>query len=224
MRLTVVATAGLLLCGCTTAVAGQGAYLGPTVTRTTTALPTTTAAPTPTPSPTPVRYDPGRRALACRGAKVLAPKGGPYCYPVPAGMRDVTGEVKIAVGARGARYVTGVGLAGRDVIVVMAYRTPLNTDLLPNATIVGDLHGVLASLARAGFVFASRTPAVTRVDRARAFTYHARSRDSSYRSDLTFVFRGRSQLEVLCQYADRPAAMQRACRQVLSTLQIRTVT
>jgi hypothetical protein len=222
MRLTVAVAAGLLLCGCSTAIAGQGTYLGPTAAQTTTPPPTTTAAPTP--APPPVRYDPGRRALACRGARVLAPKGGPYCYPVPAGMRDVTGEVKLAAGTGAARYVTAVGLAGRDVIVVMAYRTPQNTDLLPNATIAGDLRRVLASLTRAGFVFASRTPTVTRVDRARAFAYHARSRDSSYQSDLTFIFRGRSQLEVLCQYADRPATVQRACRQVLGTLQIRTVT
>jgi hypothetical protein len=223
MRLTVAVAAGLLLCGCSTAVAGQGTYLGPT-TQTTTAPPTTTAAPTPTPTPTPVRYDPGRRALACRGARVLAPKGGPYCYPIPAGMRDATREVTLAAGTGAARYVTAVGLAGRDVIVVMTYRTPQNTDLLPNAAIVGDLRRLLATLTRAGFVFASGTPKVTQVDRARAFGYHARSRDSSYQSDLTFIFRGRSQLEVLCQYADRPAAVQRACRQVLGTLQIRTVT
>jgi hypothetical protein len=138
-------------------------------------------------------------------------------------MRDVSGEVKLSTGTGAARYVTAVGLADRDVIVVLAYRTPLNTDLLPNATIAGDLRGVLASLGRAGFVFASRTPKVTKVDRARAFTYHARSRDSSYQSDLTFIFRGRSQIEVLCQYADRPVAVQRACRQILGTLQIRTV-
>ena len=223
MRLTVTVAAGLLLCGCSTAVAGQGTYLGPPTTQATTAPPTTTA-PTPTPTPTPVRYDPGRRALACRGARVLVPKGGPYCYPIPAGMRDATRQVTLAAGTGAARYVTAVGLADRDVIVVLAYRMPLNTDLLPNATIAAELRGLLASLARTGFVFASRTPTVTTVDRARAFTYHARSRDSSYQSDLTFVFRGRSQVEVLCQYADRPAAMQRACRQVLGTLQIRTVT
>jgi hypothetical protein len=171
-----------------------------------------------------VRYDPGRRALACRGAQVLAPKGGPYCYPIPAGMRDATGTVKLDTGTGAARYVSAVGLAGRDVIVVLVYRTPLNTDLLPTAAIAGDLRGVLASLTKAGFIFASRTPKVTKVDRARAFTYHARSRDSSYQSDLTFIFRGRSQVEVLCQYAERAAAVQRACRQILGTLQIRTVT
>src|SRR5512144_1403121 len=164
MRLTVVVTAGLLLCGCTTAVAGQGEFRATTATapQTTAAPPSTTAAPTPTPSPTPVRYDPGRRALACRGAPVLAPPGGPYCYPVPAGMQDVTDEVKLGAGTGAARYVTAVGLAGRDVIVVMAYRTALNTDLLPNATIAADLRVVLATLARVGFVFTTRTPRVGR--------------------------------------------------------------
>src|SRR5262249_28764299 len=117
-----------------------------------------------------------------------------------------------------------VGLAGRDVIVVLAYRTPLDTDLLPNARIVADLRGVLGSLAKAGFVFSSNTPRISTVDRARAFTYHARSKDGSYQSELTFVFRGRSQIEVLCQYADSRITMQRACGRVLATLQIRTVT
>ena len=59
------------------------------------------------------------------------------------------------------------------------------------------------------------------MDRARAFTRHARSQD--YQSDLTFIFRGRSQIEVLCQYANSPVTVQHACRQLLGTLQIRTV-
>src|SRR5262249_20734947 len=84
--------------------------------------------------------------------------------------------------------------------------------------------GVLGSLAKAGFVFSSNTPRISTVDRARAFTYHARSKDGSYQSELTFVFRGRSQIEVLCQYADSRITMQRACGRVLATLQIRTVT
>ena len=60
------------------------------------------------------------------------------------------------------------------------------------------------------------------MDRARAYSYHARSRDS-YQSDLTFIFRGRSQIEVLCQYANSKVAVQHACRQLLGTLQIKTV-
>ncbi len=224
MRVVVAVAAGLLLCACSTTVNGHGEY----VAATTAPAPTTTSAaptplPTPTPSPTPVRYDPGRSALACKGGPVLAPKGGPYCYVVPAGMRDVTGQVKLGAGTGAAKYVTSVGLAGRDLIVVMVYRTPLNTDLLPGATIVHDLRGVLTSLTRAGFVFASSTPQVGTVDRARAYTYHARSQDSSYQSDLTFIFRARSQIEVLCQYANSQVAVQHACRQLMATLQIKTV-
>src|SRR5262249_26456739 len=151
MRLSVAVAAGLLLCGCSTAVAGHGEYLGGGTTATTVPTstpPSTTASPTPTPTPPPVRYDPGRRMLACRGGQVLVPKGGPYCYLVPAGLRNVTGQVKLGTGTGAARYVTSVGLAGRDVIVVLAYRTPLDTDLLPNARIVADLRGVLGSLAK----------------------------------------------------------------------------
>jgi hypothetical protein len=230
MRAIAAVAAGLLLCAaptaCTTTVATHGEFAPGTSTTqptTTSASPTPTTSPTPTPTPTPVRYDPGRRALTCRGGTVLAPRGGPYCYLIPAGMRDVTGQVKLGAGTGAAKFVTSVGLAGRDLIVVMVYRTPLNTDLLPDGTIIGDLRGVLASLTRAGFVFASRVPRVGKVDRARAFTYHARSQDSSYQSDLTFIFRGRSQIEVLCQYANNQGAVQRACRQLLGTLQIRTV-
>jgi hypothetical protein len=225
MRVIVAVAAGLLLSACSTGVTGRGEYAVGSATplTTTSAAPTPTPTPTPTPSPTPVRYDPGRAKVGCKGSTVLAPKGGPYCYVIPAGMHNVTGQVKLGAGTGAAKYVTSVGLAGRDLIVVMVYGTRLNTDLLPNATIIGDLQGVLTSLTRAGFVFAGRTPQAGKVDRARSFTYHARSQDSSYQSDLTFIFRGRSQIEVLCQYANSKAAVQTACHQLLATLQIRTV-
>src|SRR5215213_795071 len=174
MRVIAVVAAGVLLwAACSSTVAGRGDFVPDSATvlpTTATAGPTPTpsATATPTPSPTPVRFDPGRAGLSCRGGTVLAPRGGPYCYVVPAGMRDATAQVKLGAGTGAARYVTSVGLAGRDVIVVMAYRTPLNTDLLPDGTITRDLQGVLASLTRAGLVFASRTPRVGKVDRARS--------------------------------------------------------
>jgi hypothetical protein len=224
MRVIAAVAAGLLCAACSATVAGQGRFVpDATTNRPTTGSTSPTASPTPSPRPTPVRYDPGRAALACRGGTVVVPRGGPYCYLRPAGMRDVTGQVRLGAGTGAARYVSSVGLAGRDLIVVLVYRTPLNTDYLEGGRIVADLRGVLASLTRAGFVFASGTPQTSTVDRARAFTYHARSSDSTYQSDLTFVFRGRSQIEVLCQYANRKAAVQSACRQVLGTLQIKTV-
>src|SRR5690242_8218244 len=119
MRLALALVACLLVGGCATGVTGRGEFAaGSTVAAATTNVPpTTTAAPTPTPSPTPtptpVRYDQGRRALACHGAHVLAPRGGPYCYPLPAGMHDVSSQVKLGTGSGSAKYVTAVGLAGR---------------------------------------------------------------------------------------------------------------
>ena len=156
MRVIVAVAAGVLLCACSTGVTGRGEYAvgSPTTPPASTAAPTPPPTPTPSPSPTPVRYDPGRATLACKGGTVLAPKGGPYCYRMPAGMHDVTGKVTLGAGTGAAKYVTSVGLAGRDLIVVMAYRTRLNTDLLPNGTIIGDLQGVLTSLTKAGLVFA----------------------------------------------------------------------
>lgn len=225
MRLWVAAAAGLLLCGCSAGIAGHGEYGGGVAGPTPTAVApaSTTVTPPPTTPPPPPRYDPGRARLACTGGTVLAPKGGPYCYRMPAGLRDVSGQVKLGTGTGAAKYVTAAGLAGRDVIVVMAYRTPANSDLLPSPKIVADLQPVLTSLGQGGFVFSSKVPRTGMVDRARAFTYHARSQDSSYQSDITFIFRGRSQIEVLCQYAASPATMQRACGQLLASLQIRTV-
>jgi hypothetical protein len=225
MRLWVAAVAGLLLCGCSAGVTGRGQYdVNAVAPVSTTAAPTTTSAtPTPTTPAPPPRYDGGRARLACAGGTVVTPKGGPYCYRLPPGMRDVTGKVQLGAGTGAAKYVSAMGLAGRDVIVVMVYRTPADSDLLPSPRIVSDLGPVLTSLTKAGFVFSSRVPRTGMVDRARAFSYHARSKDSSYQSDLTFVFRGRSQIEVLCQYATSPATMQRACGQLLASLQVRTV-
>jgi hypothetical protein len=233
MRLWVAAAVGLALCAagttaCTAGVTGTGTYQGAAVTTTApgTPAPTTVEAtattPVPTTPPPPPRYDPGRRKLGCAGAGILSPKGAPYCYRVPAGLRNVTGQVQIGGGSGSAKYQTAVGLAGRDVAVVMVYRTPRNSDLITDRQIVADMRPLLASLGRAGLVFSGSVPRTGKVDRARAFTYHARSRDSSYQADLTFVFRGRSQIEVLCQYATNAATMQRACGQLIGSLQIRT--
>src|SRR5262249_55754282 len=121
MRVIAVAAAGLLLCAaCSTTVTGRGDFVpGTATTAPTTTRTTTSPAPTPTPAPTPVRYDPGRAVLSCRGGTVLAPRGGPYCYRIPTGMRDVTGQVKLGAGTGTAKYITSVGLAGRDLIVVL---------------------------------------------------------------------------------------------------------
>jgi hypothetical protein len=212
--------------GCSATVGGHGAYAagpapaGPSQSAASPGGPTT---PTPTPPPAPARYDPGRTRLTCTGRTAVAPRSAPYCYLLPAGFRDVSGQIRLGAGTGNARYVSAVGLAGRDLVVVMVYRPPSDTDLLPADRIGHDLQAVLTSLTASGFVFGSRTPEVSRVDRARAFTFHAASRDGSFQSDLTFVFRGLVEVEVLCQYADRKMAVQRACRRVLRSLQVRTV-
>ncbi|HSV67231.1 MAG TPA: hypothetical protein VLJ59_15140 [Mycobacteriales bacterium] len=208
----------VLLTACTATVAGTGRF-----STTTASPPTASSTPSPTPSPTPEVYDQGRPALSCRGGTIIAPAGAPYCYRLPAGFRDVSKQVRLGAGIGNAKYLSAVGLAGRDLIVVLVYRPPSNTDLLPNAKIGQDLQAILTSLTRSGFVFATRTPTVGQVDRARAFTYHAVSKDRTFQSDLTFAFRGLSEVEVLCQYSDRKDAVQHACREVQATMQIRTV-
>lgn len=224
LTVTVVLAAWPVTTSCSATVGGHGAYAaGPSPAPPAPGTASPSGRSTPTPSPDPVRYDPGRTRLTCTGGPALAPGGAPYCYLLPAGFRDVSGQIRLGAGTGNARYVSAVGLAGRDLIVVMVYRPPSNTDLLPDGGLRQHLRTVLTSLTASGFVFGSHPPRMSRVDRARAFTFHATTRDGSFQSDLTFVFRGLSEVEVLCQYANRKATVQRGCRQVLRSLQVRTV-
>jgi hypothetical protein len=212
------------LVACSTTVTGSGSFAGGTPPGST--GPTaTSAAPSPTATASPGDPGtPGRSTLSCSGGKVLHPSHAPYCFLLPAGFRDVSTQAGTTVGQTG-EHPTSVTLAGqaitpalRDLIIVLDFTLRLNTDTLPDEVLVQQLNVLISQFETQGFSFSSRTPERSRLDGARGFTFHARSRDG-YASDIVFAFRGKQEVEVNCQFKLHQTAIRRGCGSILASLQ-----
>jgi hypothetical protein len=214
-RRSAVALLGLcaLLAGCATTVAGSGLPAadatkpggGPTES----AGPTGSAAP-------------GRQALTCGGSKI-SPAGSPYCFTMPAGFQDVSSSVTVDASIGQERYRSAVAVSDRDLIIISVYELRRDTDDIADDTLEGELKQVLQQLARQGFSFDSTTAGKTSVDGARSFGYHASQDSTGLESDVYFLFRGRNELQINCQWTDKESDVTRGCKSVLDTLQFKTV-
>ena len=104
------------------------------------------------------------------------------------------------------------------------------------ALAIGALPPVSASAQRAAaptsapirnvryeITFDSTTADKTTVDGARSFGYHAVQDSTGLESDVYFLFRGRNELQVNCQWKDKESDISRGCKSVLGTLQFKTV-
>ena len=209
---------GGLLAGCASTVSGTGqpaanaARLG--------AGPSASASPSGSAGPD----DSGRKALSCSGAKV-SPAGSPYCFAVPAGFQDVSSSVKVdaSIGKQ-EKYRSAVAVGARDLIIVSVYELGRDTDNIADDTLAGELRQVLRLLSsQQGFTFESTSADKTTVDGARSFRYHASQDSSGLETDIYFLFRGRNELQVNCQWKDKEADITRGCRSVLDSLQFKTV-
>ena len=80
-----------------------------------------------------------------------------------------------------------------------------------------------AQLARQGFTFDSSTAERGTVDGARSFEYHAKQAKSMLESDVYFVFRGKNEVQVNCQWKDNAAEIDKGCQAVLDSLQFKSV-
>jgi hypothetical protein len=58
------------------------------------------------------------------------------------------------------------------------------------------------------------------VDNARAFRTTIKQDDGQYASTIYFAFRGFTEVEINCQYADQRSAIERGCTSVRQTIQI----
>ncbi len=220
-RLLLAGLIAALAAACSTAVTGQGTFAGGPA-----PVPsgTTPAASSAVPSPPPTSATGGgRSALSCSGGTVISPAGAPYCYLLPAGFLDVSSSITVGASVGNEKFRTGVALAARDLIIVTVYQLRLDADPIPDGTLVAQLQTVLAQLATQGFTFDSTTPSTSQVDGARAFTFHAREQREQLQADVTFVFRAATEVEVNCQSQTRAADVRRGCGQVLSSLQIKSL-
>jgi predicted small secreted protein len=206
-----------LLAACATTVEGTGTVAADAV------KPTGTGKASPTPSPSAgASARPGRTTLKCSG-EVISPSGAPYCFTAPAGFQDVSSSVTVDASIGREKYRSAVAVAARDLIIVTVYELPVDTDPIADATLEGELKTVLGQLAQQGFTFESSTAERGTVDGARSFRYHASQEKEMLESDVYFLFRGKNEIQVNCQWKEKQAEIERGCRAVLDSLQFKSV-
>lgn len=161
-----------------------------------------------------------RTTLSCTGGQVVQPKGAPYCYLLPAGFTDATDQLTLNYQSPNpSEYDSAVAVAVHDVIIVAVYPLRENSDSLADDALAREVNLVLRQGAASGFTVTG-DPTPTTVDGDRAFQIPIRQNDGEYTSTIYFVFRGFTEVEINCQYADRRAAVERGCAGLLRSIQI----
>jgi hypothetical protein len=216
-----VALIGLcgLLAGCASTVSGTGTVAADAARPGGSGAPTASGSADPSPSSS---ADSGRSSLSCPGAKI-SPAGSPYCFVMPTGFQDVSSSVTVDASIGQEKYRSAVALGNRDLIIVSVYELKADTDAIGDDTLEGELRTVLAQLAQQGFTFRSTSADKTTVDGARSFGYHASQKSSGLESDVYFLFRGRNELQVNCQWMTKEADITKGCKSVLASLQFKSV-
>jgi len=215
-----------LVAGCTTTVNGNGRLAeGVSVPPSATEGPSDTATPSGSASSRP-SDQPTRQSLKCSGDEIVSPPGAPYCFAVPEGFVDVSRSVTLgtSVGNERFRSAVAVNHRDRDLIIITTYELRIDADPIPDDTLETELSSVLAQLTKQGFSFDSAVAKRTTVDGARTFGFHAQEPRNKLQADLYFAFRGRNEFEINCQWRDTAGDVQRGCRSVLSSLQLKTET
>jgi hypothetical protein len=204
--------AAVLVAGCASSVQGTGTVAAD-------AVKPSAAAPSGSPSATAA---PGRSSLKCTG-KAIAPSGAPYCFGIPGGFTDVSSSVTIDTSIGNEKFRSAVAVADRDLIIVTTYSLNADTDPISADTLEGELKTVLGQLATQGFTFESTQAERGTVDGARSFGYSATQSKNKLRSRVYFVFRGKSEVEINCQWQEKQAEVEKGCKAVLDSFQFKTV-
>lgn len=221
-RRLAVALVGLcgLLAGCASTVQGTGTIAADAARPS--GAPTASGSASASPDPSSSASGSGRSSLTCSGSKI-SPAGSPYCFTMPSGFQDVSSSVTVDASIGQEKYRSAVALGDRDLIIVSVYELRADTDDISDDTLEGELKTVLAQLATQGFTFRSTTADKTSVDGARSFGYHASQKSSGLESDVYFLFRGKNELQVNCQWKTKEAQITKGCKSVLSSLQFKSV-
>jgi hypothetical protein len=208
-----------LVAGCASSVPGTGTIAADAVRPTGGTSSSGSATPTPTESGSAA---PGRSSLKCAGT-VISPSGSPYCFTSPAGFQDVSSSVTVDASIGREKYRSAVAVGDRDLIIVSVYELRLDTDPIADETLEGELKTVLAQLAQQGFTFESTTAERGTVDGARSFSYHATQEKTMLESEVYFLFRGKNEIQVNCQWKTKQAEIEKGCKAVLDSLQFKSV-
>jgi hypothetical protein len=193
-----------LVAGCTTTVSGSAAPVGGPV------------AGSAAPSQKPV----ARTKLDCSGGKIIQPKGAPYCYLLPSGFTDATGQLTLNYQSDNpSQYDSAVAVAVHDVIIVAVYPLRENSDELSASSLSEQVNAVLGQGESAGFTVTG-DPTQTTVDGARAFQIPIKQNDGQYVSSIYFVFRGFTEVEINCQYADHQTDIDKGCASMRDSVEV----
>jgi hypothetical protein len=200
-RVLLAGLAVALISACTSGVHGSGTFGG---------------------SP-PARVPDRAAAPACAGATVIAPAGAPYCYAVPPGFTDVTTSTTVSTNLGNESFRSAVAIAEHDLIIVSVYALREDTDTITDANLTTEIKSVLAQLSPQGVSFDMSRPRRSTVDGARAFGYHQVSAETGLAADNWFIFRGWTEIQVVCQWSEQPARITAGCGQLLGSLKIKPV-
>jgi hypothetical protein len=220
----VVIGLGALVTGCASSVSGTGTIAAdasrPTGGASGGATPS--GSPDPTPSASGDSEGTGRRSLSCSGT-AISPSGSPYCFTVPAGFQDVSSAVTVDASIGQEKYRSAVAVGDRDLIIVSVYELKIDTDGIADDTLEAELKNVLGQLAQQGFTFESTSAQRSTTDGARTFAYRASQKSSGLESDVYFLFSGKNELQVNCQWKNKEADITAGCAAVLKSLQFKSV-
>jgi len=157
---------------------------------------------------------------ACTGGHVIQPKGAPYCYLLPTGFTDTTGQLSLQYqSASPSSYVSAVAVAPYDTIIVAVYPLRLNSDSLSSSALSDLINGALSNSAAAGIKVVGQST-ITSVNGARAVRLTVSKTDGQFTSTLYFAFRGYTEVEVDCQWAQQQSQIDKGCTSIRNSIQI----
>jgi hypothetical protein len=148
---------------------------------------------------------------------VVQPAGAPYSYHVPSGFSK-TDEVSVSRGGNGAKYQSGVlpgGVSGEDLVAVTVYELQVDSASLSDSQIRTELDRLVAGLADNG----ATEPETSTIADARTWKYRVTVNDTV--ADSYFMFAGKTELQILCQWKTKQTEIQRGCSEVLGSLEIK---
>jgi hypothetical protein len=151
---------------------------------------------------------------------VVQPKGAPYCYLLPAGFTDTTGQLSLQYQSSSpSSYVSAVAVAPYDTIIVAVYPLRLNSDSLSASALSDLINGALSNSAAAGIKVVGQST-ITSLNGARAVRLMVSKTDGQFTSILYFAFRGYTEVEVDCQWARQQAQIDKGCSSIRNTIRI----
>ena len=158
-------------------------------------------------------------------AGTVHPNGAPYTYSLPAGFAEVTTTAPDVSSAGAGSFRSGIAPTSvaktpgvRDIITIVAYKLKVNADRFAPAALEAEAANVVAKLGPAT-VSKRRVQVAGRT----AFAFVVRNTNPATKWDkarIIFVFKGKNEVFVNCQWNTHAREIQTGCATVLRTLKV----